>query len=551
LPQGPESGRWSGIPIYAALSLLWLAAYFSRGFIPIDETRYVTVAWEMWAHDSFIVPQLNGLSYTHKPPLLFWLIHLGWWLFGVNEWWPRLLPMLFCAGAMLLTQKLGRLLWPDDHDTHWLAPLVLVSGIYWLGLSTFLAFDVMFTFFALAALVGLIGAWRNGNISSWFLCGASITLGLLAKGPAILIPFLFTAILLPLWIDKNIPRKQWYLGLSTTVLGAFAAGLLWLAAAIIEGGQQFAQDLLWKATAGRIHNAFAHARPFWWYLPILLIMLLPWTASARWWRGLWTAVKNMDTDPVVRLCLAWIVPTILVFSFISGKQPHYLLPTLPVLALLAVRGLNAQSPSAGRVIGPAVALAALGLVPLVGPVIPDLADLDIDGVAYYFTAGGWVVISLILLLSHVATTSRYVVLTTLASLAAAAILYLGVVRDIWPRLDTASVGGFAAQAERNNQLVGVKAPYYGEYTFAGRLTKPVVEIPYQDLTGWAERNRDALVILYTRYHPGQQLGPLLYTQRLQGRYVSVMHARDVIGNAAIARNCNQFYGNLSCAEKFI
>ena len=56
-----------------------------RPLLPVDETRYLSVAWDMWQNDNFLVPHLNGAPYSHKPPLLFWLMHLGWSIFGVND----------------------------------------------------------------------------------------------------------------------------------------------------------------------------------------------------------------------------------------------------------------------------------------------------------------------------------------------------------------------------------------------------------------------------------------------------------------------------------
>ena len=71
------------------IGLFWLAlvlvSLFSRSYLPIDETRYVTVAWNMFLNHDFLVPYLNGETYSHKPPLLFWLMNLGWALFGVND----------------------------------------------------------------------------------------------------------------------------------------------------------------------------------------------------------------------------------------------------------------------------------------------------------------------------------------------------------------------------------------------------------------------------------------------------------------------------------
>jgi len=418
----------------------------------------------------------------------------------------------------------------------------------------FVAFDVMLTFFALAALVGLLLAWRNRERRGWILCSLAMGFGLLAKGPAILIPVLFTALSLPLWIDKGMSdRQQWYLSCGAALLGALAIGLAWLGAAILTGGSTFAEDLLWKATAGRIHNAFAHARPTWWYIPALVIMLMPWTLSGAWWRGIWWAGKSAaGADQGARLCLVWVIPTFVVFSFISGKQPHYLLPTLPLIALLAVRGMAAQPAGGNRVIGPALAFASIIFIPLAAPLWPDLlGDLAISPAVYYASAAVLVAIALATVWTPAITLNSKVLVVVAGSLLTALTLHLGIVREQWSRLDTTMVGKLAAEAQRKGQVVGVKAPYYGEFTFAGRLTEPVQEIPYQHFPQWAEQNSNGRVILYTRYHPGQRFGPLLYTQRLQGRYVSVLRARNVIGNEALARNCNDFYGNLSCAEKFI
>ena len=69
---------------WAWLALL-LAGLMLRPLTPVDETRAVSVAWEMWQRGDFLVPYLNGQPYSHKPPLLQWCIHLSWLLFGVNE----------------------------------------------------------------------------------------------------------------------------------------------------------------------------------------------------------------------------------------------------------------------------------------------------------------------------------------------------------------------------------------------------------------------------------------------------------------------------------
>ena len=95
----------------AWVSLLMLA-FLSRHLLAVDETRYISVAWEMWLRGDLLVPHLNGEPYDHKPPLLFWLIQLAWELFGVSEMAARLVPAFAGLAGALLVMPLARLLWP-------------------------------------------------------------------------------------------------------------------------------------------------------------------------------------------------------------------------------------------------------------------------------------------------------------------------------------------------------------------------------------------------------------------------------------------------------
>src|SRR5690554_7503029 len=88
--------EWGWLPLYL---LIVVIALLTRPLMPVDETRYVGVAWDMWQSGSWVVPLLNAEPYSHKPPLLFWLIHVGWALFGVNEITPRLVGPAFALGS--------------------------------------------------------------------------------------------------------------------------------------------------------------------------------------------------------------------------------------------------------------------------------------------------------------------------------------------------------------------------------------------------------------------------------------------------------------------
>ena len=151
------------VPVIYITSGIWVVlmvvALWARPHLPIDETRYLAVAWEMWLRNDFLVPYLNGEPYSHKPPLLFWLIHAGWGVLGVNEWWSRLVAPLFGLGCLFLLRFLCHALWPDDKKTQDLALLFLTGCIFWTIFVTLTMFDMMLVFFALLGLLVIIKSY--------------------------------------------------------------------------------------------------------------------------------------------------------------------------------------------------------------------------------------------------------------------------------------------------------------------------------------------------------------------------------------------------------
>lgn len=101
-----------------ALAVLGFAAVATLGVLlrpalPIDETRYLAVAWEMWTRGDWLVPTKNFALYAHKPPLLFWTMNLVWSLTGLSEIAARLVGPGFALLCLLLTGRLASRLWPE------------------------------------------------------------------------------------------------------------------------------------------------------------------------------------------------------------------------------------------------------------------------------------------------------------------------------------------------------------------------------------------------------------------------------------------------------
>ena len=125
------------------LAVLSALALFARPLTPIDETRYVGVAWEMWLKNEYLVLFKNGEPYSHKPPLLFWLVHAGWAVFGVNDTWPRLIPVLCGAATVGVTTRIALRLWPDAPQRAMRAAWILAGAMLFGVFTQVLMFDML------------------------------------------------------------------------------------------------------------------------------------------------------------------------------------------------------------------------------------------------------------------------------------------------------------------------------------------------------------------------------------------------------------------------
>lgn len=220
----------------AILLLLTLTALLARPATPIDETRYLSVAWEMWLKGDYLVLFKNGELYSHKPPLLFWLYNLGWAVFGVNDWWPRLVSPLFSLGGLLLTLAIARRLWPGEWVTQGNALWILGASLLWMVFSTLAMFDVMLAFFVLLGMRGLLIA-ADGSLRRGFAWLAlAIGMGVLAKGPVVLLHLLPAAMLAPWWKGRDgTDWKRWYGGILLAVAAGAMIALAWAIPAAIQG----------------------------------------------------------------------------------------------------------------------------------------------------------------------------------------------------------------------------------------------------------------------------------------------------------------------------
>ena len=524
-----HNGRIMLLMAMLMLAVFTLVAIVARPITPIDETRYLGVAWEMWLRGDFLVPYKNGEPYSHKPPLMMWMFQAGWALFGVNAWWPRLVSPLFSAGAIWLTYLLATRLWPSRHGLGGRAAVVLASCLVWAISSTWVMFDVMLAFFVLAGMHGILLAADQKRLRGFALLGASIGLGVLAKGPVILLHVLPVAALAPWW-RPGTRWASWYGGVFLALLYGASIALLWAIPAGIAGGEAYQQAIFWGQTANRMVESFAHQRPVWWYLALLPVILFPWFVWPTLWRSMWLCVRQ-GLDFGSRFCVAWSVPVFVAFSFISGKQLHYLMPLFPAFALLVARvvagGRRAEKPDSGLAV-PLSAVAIIGLALLLiasGTIPTPYADLPRTRLV---VAGlGLVSTGLGAYFLYRRQPKPLVILSMTGALLPIALQW-AFAPAIYPNNDVRPIAAAIARAQARNIVVAHEGKYHDQYHFFGRLEKPLVAVPKEDLAVWLQQHPSAWAVLYVRDHNMLRSVPTILTQPYRGKTVALVDAKTAL-----------------------
>jgi 4-amino-4-deoxy-L-arabinose transferase-like glycosyltransferase len=318
-------------PLLGGVALLTLAAalLLVRLDYPLlepDETRYAELPRLMMQSGDYLTPRLEGKPYNDKPPLVYWLTAAGYHLFGQAGWVGRAV----CALAGWLT-VLAVYLWTLRHvgaRAALLAGLVLQTSLGFLVLSRMLLLDSVLSFLVVSALLTGHHALSGSRLRwGWWLTSAALCgLGFLAKGPVAVV-LVFPCLVAYRWLDRGSAR----FGLGPAAAYALLVAVLavpWYAAMVLTN-ETFVGEHIWRHHVLRFLEPYHHGRPFWFYGPCWFVEMLPWSgvalAALAGWRG-WSGP--------VRLAAAAATFAFVFFSLAKAKLPTYLLPMLPLNAIV-------------------------------------------------------------------------------------------------------------------------------------------------------------------------------------------------------------------------
>lgn len=301
-----------------------------------DEAFYAEAGREMVAGGDWLTPHYNDEVRFQKPILFYWLIALTYAIAGVGEVSARFWSAASGLGLALVTAACARR-WIDERAA-WLAGAIVATSFGYFAMARLSLPDLPLAFFI------TVGTWAgfeafDADIAArrrWLLLSAAAAaLAVLTKGPVgVALPAMVIG---AAWIAERRTRRirARELALPLTVFVAIAVP--WFAVMTARHGTSYLEGFLVGDNLERFAtDRFNDPRPLWFYMPIVLGGMLPWSPFLLLWlRPVRQAVARMKT--VLRAekrLMLWAALPLLFFSISIGKQPRYILPVLPPLAIL-------------------------------------------------------------------------------------------------------------------------------------------------------------------------------------------------------------------------
>ena len=277
-----------------------------------DEPRYASIGREMARSGDWITPRLDGAGWFEKPPLLYWMTAAGHVARLPDEWAARLpIALLSLAFLMLLFYYVASEFSPK---TGIAATTILATSAGWLAYSFGALTDLPMSAMLGAAM--LVTIFDKRKWSGW-AAGALLGLAILAKA------FVPVVLFAPVFFIARGKRLQ-------IAIACLMIAVPWHVLCFLRNGQAFWYDYFWRQQFSRFFSPERqHVQKWWFYVPVLLAGLFPWTPVVAL-----LGRKSTYDDMRMKYLGAWLLYGFAFFSTSQNKLAGYMLPLFPGLAVL-------------------------------------------------------------------------------------------------------------------------------------------------------------------------------------------------------------------------
>ncbi|HJU45054.1 MAG TPA: glycosyltransferase family 39 protein [Vicinamibacterales bacterium] len=324
------------VPLLLLAALTFFAGLGRGAITDSDEAFYAESAREMVLTGDWLTPYYNFEPRFQKPVLYYWLTAATYLVTGPTEFGARLWAAIAGVGLVLVTAACGRR-WYDE-TTGLLAGAIVATSFGYFSIGRMSLPDLPLTFcITLAIWAALVSTLEQERSPRKFVLLAALGLGLgfLMKGPVgVIIPLI---VIVPVLVIERRSIGVMPIDLILGFIVFIAVSVPWYFLMWLRHGNEYLQSFFVGDNFERFAtDRFNDPRPWWFYLPVVAGGLLPWTPLALVWLGPITQFirRRRDVGTIDLRLILWAALPLLFYTVSVGKQPRYVLPVLPPLALL-------------------------------------------------------------------------------------------------------------------------------------------------------------------------------------------------------------------------
>lgn len=370
----------AGVLLLGWVTFLWNLG--KTGLVDETEPLFAEAARQMVVTGDWITPYFNGDTRFDKPPLIYWLMAIGYKLIGVNELAARLPSALAAIALMILgfytLKYFGFVnIWekknleiqqlelgaenqendPLDNNVNtsieinrqlWLSALLgaIMIGFHpqtiaWgrTGVSDMLLSGCMCS----AMLTFFIGyAQESRSLQKrWYLAFYVLSaFAVLTKGPVgIVLPGLIIGSFL--FYLGNWREVLQEMQVVRGIIIFLAIAVPWYILVILANGEVYIDSFFGYHNIERFTSVVNnHSAPWYFYFFVVLLGFMPWSiylpmaiARSRFWkRSHWQ--RQPRSHHLGLFALFWFADIFLFFTIAVTKLPSYVLPLMPAAAIL-------------------------------------------------------------------------------------------------------------------------------------------------------------------------------------------------------------------------
>lgn len=307
------------ILLFLVIALFFINLNTNQVFSP-NESFYADAALNMLKSHNYLIPIYNTHIRLAKPPLLYWLIVVGFKIFGISPFSLRLPSAIAGSLCVLSTYFFGEKL---SKDLGLYGAISMGMALEFISNVRYASPEILFCFFISNGIYMLYFYFKSQKLLYLILSVLSSSLAMLTKGPVGVLIVGFVGFWYIVFEDiRKLKDYKLYVGF----LLSFFIGSIWYLLVLHSPYRDILIHKFYVENIKRISSL--ESDPWYFYIKDTIVSFAPFSIM------FYLIFLNIKSQKTLKLPVLWFSSLFIVFSIVKMKIPTYLIPAYPAMGFM-------------------------------------------------------------------------------------------------------------------------------------------------------------------------------------------------------------------------